>query len=235
MNRERWLLAAILAAGLLLRLTYLLEVSRAPDFDAPRFEARYHDYWARALITGDWTPPAGVTDPEIRSRPYFRPPGYPFFLALTYRLTGTGYWWPRALQMALGLASCLLLHRLARQGFGRPAALFAAALMAVYWIFIFFEAELMAVSLLLLLLISALVLAARWREGLTVRRALGVGVLIGLAALVRPNAAVLLPVLVLWAGWLARRRSSPPPSWRSTGSSPSSKPSSWPSACCCSC
>ena len=79
--RVRWLLGLILAVGALLRLTYLLEVTRAPDFDTPQFESQYHDYWARALVTGDWTVPEGVTDPEIRQRPYFRPPGYPWFLA----------------------------------------------------------------------------------------------------------------------------------------------------------
>ncbi len=207
--RERWLLAAILAVGFLLRLTYLLEVTRAPDFTAPQFEAQYHDYWARALVTGDWTPPAGVTDPEIPHRPYFRPPGYPFFLALIYRLTGPGYLWPRVLQMMMGLASCLILFSLARRGFGALTALFATAIVAVYWVFIFFEAELMAVSLLVLLVLTALSLATRWRSGFTVARGLGVGVLIGLATLVRPNAAVLLPALVLWAGWLVWRRRAP--------------------------
>ncbi len=207
MTRERWLLALILGVGLLLRLTYLLEVSRAPDFDAPQFEAQYHDYWARSLLTGDWTPPAGVTDPEIPNRPYFRPPGYPFFLALVYRLTGPGYFWPRVLQMVIGLASCLLLFSLARHGFGGPAALFATAILAVYWVFIFFEAELLAVSLLVLLLLAALSLAVRWQQGLTIPRALGAGVLLGLATLVRPNAAVLVPAFLLWAGWLTWRRS----------------------------
>ncbi len=205
-NRERWLLAAILAAGLLLRLTYLLEATRAPDFTAPQFEAQYHDYWARALLTGDWTPPAGVTDPEIPQRPYFRPPGYPFFLALLYRLTGPGYLWPRVLQMAIGLASCLILFSLARRGFGVTAALFSTAILAVYWVFIFFEAEFMAVGPLIFLLLAALALSDCWREHFTVPRALGVGFVVGLAILVRPNAAVLLPALMLWAGWLAWRR-----------------------------
>ncbi len=204
--RQRWLLAAVLAVGALLRLTYLLEVARAPDFDAPQFEAQYHDYWARALVSGDWTPPAGVTDPEIRERPYFRPPGYPYFLALVYRLAGPGYVWPRVVQMAMGLASCLLVFALARRTFGAVAALFAAALASVYWIFVFFEAELMAVGLLIFLLLAALVVAGRWAEEMTVRRALTAGVLVGLAALVRPNAAVLAPALVVWALWLAWRR-----------------------------
>ena len=212
-SRERWLLAAILGIGLLLRLTYLLEILRAPDFAAPQFEAQYHDYWARALLTGDWTPPDGVTDPEIPQRPYFRPPGYPWFLAAIYALAGPSYLWPRVLQMLLGLASCLLLHRLARRTYGRLTALFAAALAAVYWLFIFFEGELMAVGLLVFLLLATLTLAARWSDALTLRCALGTGVLLGATALVRPNAAALVPVLVLWAAWLARRRGGPS-AWR---------------------
>ncbi len=212
MRRERWLLAVILAVGFLLRLTYLLEVARVPDFTAPQFEAQYHDYWARALVSGDWTPPAGVTDPEIPDRPYFRPPGYPFFLAAIYQLTGPGYFWPRVLQMLMGLGSCLLLYALTSRGFGRAAGLFATGWMAVYWVFIFFEAEFMAVGLLVFLLLASLLLAARWATGsprspgFTVPSAAGVGALVGLAILVRPNAAVLVPSLLLWAGWLAWRR-----------------------------
>ena len=209
MTREKWLLAVILAVGALLRLTYLLEISRAPDFDNPQFEAQYHDYWARALATGDWTPPDGVTDPEIPRRPYFRPPGYPFFLAAVYRVAGPGYIWPRVAQMILGLLSCWLLYRLARHAYGRASALFAAALASIYWLFIFFEGELMAVSLLVFLLLATLTFVARWRQELSVRRAATAGVLLGLTALVRPNAAILPPVFLLWALWLAWRRGRP--------------------------
>ncbi|MEM7585313.1 MAG: glycosyltransferase family 39 protein [Acidobacteriota bacterium] len=205
-RRQRGLLVAILVIGALLRLTYLLEVTRAPDFDLPQFEAQYHDYWARALLSGDWTPPAGVTDPEIPQRPYFRPPGYPFALAAVYAVTGGSYGWPRLLQMALGLLSCWLLFRLARRIYGEVAALCSAVLAAVYWLFIFFEAELMAVTLLIFLLIVAWTLAARWVEGFTLRRAVSVGIALGVAALVRPNAAVLVPAFLLWAAWLTVRR-----------------------------
>ncbi|MCP3958892.1 MAG: tetratricopeptide repeat protein [bacterium] len=210
MIRERWLLAAILVVGALLRLTYLLEISRAPDFDNPQFEAQYHDYWARALVTGDWTPPVGVTDPEIPERPYFRPPGYPFFLSGVYRVTGPGYFWPRIAQMALGLLSCWLLFRLARRAYGGATALFATALAATSWIFVFFEGELMAVALLVFLLLATLTVVASWREAFTLRRAAGAGVLLGLAALVRPNAAILLPAFLLWVLWWLWRREGRP-------------------------
>lgn len=205
-RRRQLLFVAILGVGFLLRLTYLLEISRQPDFDLPQFEAQYHDYWARALRSGDWTPPEGVTDPEIPQRPYFRPPGYPFFLAAIYGGFGASYFWPRAIQMLLGLVSCWLLHRLTRRVFGAPAALGALALATIYWLFIFFEGELMAVSLLIFLLLLLLDLATRWVDAFPASSALAVGALVGLATLVRPNAAVVTPVLLLWAAWLVARR-----------------------------
>ncbi len=204
--RVRWLLGLILAVGFLLRLTYLLEVTRAPDFANPQFESQYHDYWARAITTGDWTPPAGVTDPEIPLRPYFRPPGYPWLLAAVYTVAGPGYLAPRVLQMLFGLLSAFLVFALGRRWYGQAAGLFAAALAASYWIFLFFEAEFMEPPLLILLLLLALMTAARWSEAFTPRRAVVAGLLLGLAALVRPNVLVLPPVFLLWAWWLARRR-----------------------------
>ncbi len=205
-RREGWLLAAILLIGLLLRLTYLVEISRAPDFDLPQFESQYHDYWARALVTGEWTPPADVTDPEIRQRPFFRPPGYPYFLAGVYRVFGLGYVWPRVAQMLLGLVSCWLVARFTRRWYGAAAGLGAAVLMAVSWIFLFFEGEFMAPALLILLLAAALRTVAAWVDAFTVGRAAAAGLLLGLAALVRPNVLVVVAACLVWAAWLTRRR-----------------------------
>ncbi len=93
-------LGVVLVAGMVLRGVYLSELAENPEFVAPGVDAGFHDYWARALVTGDWTPPPGEADPEIRTRPYLRPPGYPYFLALVYSVAGLEYWAPRAVQMA---------------------------------------------------------------------------------------------------------------------------------------
>lgn len=204
--RYRWLFRLVILVAVLLRLTYLLEATDAPDFTTPRFEAQYHDYWARALVSGDWTPPDGVTDPEIRQRPYFRPPGYPFFLAAVYRIFGTGYLQPRLVQMALGVLTCALLFGLGRRTFGDTAGLATAALMALYWVSLYFEAELMAPALLLFLLVLWTRQVERWQEGLTLWRALSAGGLLGLTAWVRPNVLLLAPVALLWLLWLRRRQ-----------------------------
>ncbi len=204
--RSRWLFRLIMLVAVLLRLTYLLEVTEAPDFASPRFESQYHDYWARALVSGDWTPPPGVTDPQIQQRPFFRPPGYVYFLAAIYRLGGPGYLLPRLVQMGLGLLTCWLLFRLGRRVYGDAAGLASAAMMATYWVVLYFEAEFMAPSLLLFLLVAWLSLMQRWQWTMTPWLAIGSGLLLGLAALVRPNVLILAPACLAWWMWLTWRR-----------------------------
>jgi len=146
--RRNWiLLAAILLAGLLLRVSYLREVTSRPIFSAPIADAAFHDYWARAIVSGDWTPPAGEPDPRIREVPYLRPPGYPHFLALEYALTGMHLNGARVLQMLLGLANVLLMFLLGRAVFNRPIGILLAAFGAIYWALIYYEAELHSVVL----------------------------------------------------------------------------------------
>src|SRR3990172_612772 len=87
---ELFILCGILGVGALLRFAYLGEIRGAPDFASPAIDAAFHDYWARGLVTSDWTTSAGRRDPQIPTTPYFRPPGYPYFLALIYLTSGGG-------------------------------------------------------------------------------------------------------------------------------------------------
>lgn len=204
--RDRWLLGAVLLVAAVMRAAYVIEIQQAPDFDRPQFESQYHDYWARALDTGEWAPPDGVNDPDIPHRVFFRPPGYPYFLALSYRIGGEGYLWPRLVQMLLGLVNCLLVYALTRRCFGSGAALVAAVLQGGYWIFIYFEGEFMAPTLLVFLVLLTLGLVTHWTVEMTVGGAAAAGIAAGLSALVRPNMLALIPVFLLWGAWLEWRR-----------------------------
>ncbi len=200
-DRTLLVLALILLAGAFLRVGYLQEARQQPDFDHPLIDAGFHDYWARGLAFGTWNPPVDKDDPQVRTTPYFRPPGYPYLLAFVYKLTGGGYVGPRVVQMALGLVNIVLAFWLARRLFGNLSGLITAGLMASYWGLIYFEAELQAtVFATTLLLLLALALGT-WTRGLTWRRTLLVGALIGLGALMRPNFLVYLPVAVGWSVW----------------------------------
>lgn len=202
-----WLaLGCILLAGLLIRVLYFSELINQPDYRRPAVDAGFHDYWARALVTDKWAPPGGHRDPHIRETPFLRPPGYPYFLALVYRLTGLNQAAPRLVQMGLGLLSGLLAFAFARRWYGDVVGLALVALLNAYWVFIYFEGELHAPVLVILLLWSIAYVTAKWTERMTLFRAAAAGVLLGLAALVRPNLLLMAPTLLIWAGWIARRR-----------------------------
>lgn len=200
-----WILAGLLLLGGLLRGFYLADYAKQPDFRVPHVDADFHNYWARGLAFGQWTPPADNADPQVRTTPYFRPPGYPYFLAAVYKLTGSGYLWPRLLQAALGLLNAVLAYSLASRWFGRGTALILAGMMSTYWVFIFYEGEFQEPALVVTLILALCSVLMRWRERIRLRPALVAGILIGICGLVRPNALLLLPVLWIWTGWILRR------------------------------
>lgn len=209
-DRRQWIaLAAILLIGGVLRGLYLAESVSKPDFANPLADAGFHDYWARALISGDWNPPADNPDPRINSVPFVRPPGYPYFLAFVYGLTGKSYLGARIAQMALGLINCWLAYLLGRAIFGRSVGLILAAFMAVYWALIYIEVELHDPVLLITLSLLFFLVMCHWlRKPASWPLVVG-GILLGLMILVRPNVAVFAPAAIAWVWWHARRKLLP--------------------------
>ena len=208
-GRREWIvLLAILLGGALLRGFYLTEVVDSPDFRQPLVDALTHDYWARGLATGDWTPPAGMPDPQIQQTPFFRPPAYPYFLAGVYAATGGSALAARIVQMALGLLSVLLIFLVGRRWFGVAPSLWAAAGMSFWWVLLYFEGELLAVSVLLPVLLGAFLFLGRWLHSRLAGDLALASALVGVACLLRPNVLAFLPVTVVWVYWV--RRSHPP-------------------------
>ncbi len=196
--RSLSILFIILSFGFILRLVYLAEIKRAPDFALPLVDAGYHDYWARSAASRQWRPPRFEPDPQISTTPYFRPPGYPFFLAAVYAALGDDYTTPRMAQFLLGLVGVVIIYLLGRRIFGESTGLVAAALAAVEWIFIYFEGELLEPSLSVVLILALVLALLRYRDRAVAGRALAAGLALGALSLVRPNALLLSAVTALW-------------------------------------
>lgn len=209
----RQILFGILVLAALLRIVYLVSIQDNPDYNLPTADAAYKHFWARAILTGDATPPPGMPDPELNTSPYVRPPTYSFFLALVYLLTGTSFTALRILQMALGVASCWLLYRLARRAFSETVSLLGTFLMATYWIFIFFEGEMNSPPLIVFLMLAIMNLMMDWSETPTLKRVGWAGLCFGILVLDRPETLLFLPALLLW-GYVAAPREGFPVSRR---------------------
>ncbi len=202
-----WSVALILFAGLCLRLAYWPELVSAATFRVPTTDASYHQHWARGLAFGEWAPPAdAAADPRIPAQPFFRPPGYPYVLAATYRLFGYRPYPPVWLNMALDLGGALLTFFLARRAFGQGPALVAALLVSVYWGLAYFEGMLLEPALLFFLMAAMLLACSKWEDGFGWASAGAAGLATGLGALVRPNLLACVPVCVGWGLWLAWRK-----------------------------
>jgi len=202
----------MLGVGLLLRLVYLGHLVDTPYFKTPVLDELYHDQWAVRLAGGEW----------VGREPFFRAPLYPYLLGGLYAVFGPNAYLARLFGLLLGVGTIYLVYRIGTLAFSDTVGLIAAAMAAGYRTLIYFEGELLITGLLVFLVHLALfwiLKASRMLsgEGLpgTADSAPGqklpgslfvVGLCLGLAAIARPNVLVFVPFVLVWFGWLLRRR-----------------------------
>ncbi len=207
---ELVVLLAIVALGLWLRWAYLQEIRFTPEFSHPLIDPLFNDYWARGIATGDWSSTLVMRAygylPDIQNLPYFRAPGYAYFLAGVYRVLGPDYMVVRLVQMGVGLLSAVVAFLLGRALFGRAVGLVFAGFMSIYWGFIYFEAELAEPSVLILLLLLFVYLLYRCARFAPLPNAPMAGLALGLAVLMRPNVLLLGVAAIVWGWWVVRHR-----------------------------
>jgi tetratricopeptide (TPR) repeat protein len=173
---SRACLAAILALAAVLRVAHVLSLRPVPLFDRLIIDSELYDAWAQRIAAGDWLS-------NVLGRPFYMDPLYPYFLGVVYRAVGRDLLLVRLLQVAMGVATCWIVARLATRLDGPLAGNVAAALVAAFAPSIFQEGEFEKTALGVLLATGALLLFLRdgWRSKLAA------GAMLGLAALTRGN------------------------------------------------
>ncbi len=195
----------VLALGLLLRVIYLLANIQNPDFRSPVLDPQLNDYWARALVTGDWVPPPHADDPEIKTTPYGRPPAYPWLLAGIYRAGRGSYLAPRLVQIAAGLLNIFLVFLLGRRLSGNASGIIASFLMAVFWAAVYFEGELNSPVWEACLALGMVLCLLHWTDTKAWRWLAAAGLLLGVGVLMRPNTLLPGSVILAWVVWHAKK------------------------------
>jgi tetratricopeptide (TPR) repeat protein len=179
-------LGAVLTLALGLRLAHWWTVRHQPFFAWLAMDSQEYDRWASEIAAGDW----------LGSQVFFQAPLYPYFLAVLYALFGRSLDAVYLAQILLAVAGCYALYRAGREMAGEDSGIGAALLAAVYGPFLFYDAQLLkespavAVTSFFLWALAA----ARSRPG--TGRWLGAGVLLGILALLRENALLLVPFLL---------------------------------------
>jgi Flp pilus assembly protein TadD len=189
-------LVVIFAVAWLLRFLYVLDLRASPLAEAPMLDEYYHVEWAKTLAAGDW----------IGGQAFFRAPLYPYILGVLFALLKGSTFAARIVQVTYGALTPVVLFFVSRRILPRTGALAAALVACAYPFLIYFDNELLIVSLIVLLDLVLLLAILRADESPTWGRWLGAGVLMGLSAIARPNILVFAPVVFVWAWWRERSR-----------------------------
>ncbi|HET7394019.1 MAG TPA: tetratricopeptide repeat protein [Candidatus Binatia bacterium] len=182
-----WFLT-IFTVAFILRLFYLFQIDTIPLFEHLAGDARTYYEWGRRIAAGEWLG-AGV---------FYQAPLYPYFLGILQFFFGETLWLVRLIQITLGALSCSLIFLIGQQLFSRQAGMISGFILASYGPALFFDGliEKSILDLFLLTVILFLIFSA----GGEANRAkwLGIGAVLGLLALSRENALILVPVVPCW-------------------------------------
>ena len=178
--------AVLLVFALLIRIAYGLSIRESPLFDFPQVDARL--FWEGALAITRGT---GV-DPV-----FYQPPFLSALLSLSIRIFGENAGAARFFLLALSAVAAPLAARFARPFLGRGGALFSGALVSLSAPALFYGAEILPASTVLVLNLLLLVALARAEERNRPVLYGACGILLGLSALARPTILVFLPLLLI--------------------------------------
>ncbi|MFC1867046.1 glycosyltransferase family 39 protein [Thermodesulfobacteriota bacterium] len=185
--------------ALILRVSALLSLSGSIYFDYLLWDERlYHD-WASSILNGNQ---------ESFIACDFAPlPAY--FMALIYRLFSPDILYVRLLNIIFGVLTCFIVYLIGKELANRKIGLISCLIAALYEPFIFYSVvPLKAAMSVFLFALTVYLFVAVLDKGSRVK-ALLLGVAIGLMLNVRPNGAVLIPVLPLLIIWSMFKGKSP--------------------------
>jgi len=191
-----WVLAAVFAFALAVRLVYTFEIRDLPTLHELVMDAQRYDQLAREVLDHGWRP----------REAFYQAPLYPYLLAAVYAVSGRSLTAMRLAQALLGALTAALAglaagrlcgHAAGRQGVA--AAAIAGTLAALYAPAVFYTPLLLKTVPALFLESTALVLllppAGR---GLSPARALAAGAALGGAALLQESLLLLAPAAALY-------------------------------------
>lgn len=191
--------------GLLFVIALLIEIAYLKHYNVSYMispDGELYSNMAENLLQGK-----GLVN-TIRDRDYVVGPVYPLLLMFTYLLYGLkSYWAVIRLQTVLQALTALVLYKTGEELFGKGYAWIPYGLMLIYPLFpfwgIYVLTETTYVFMFTLFLYLLLIYSKNQSQsGKRVRIALVMGLVIGIANLVRPLLLLVFPFLLVWMCWV---------------------------------
>lgn len=183
MDREKRLLALFTLAGILLRLLLLLQYAKDnPFYDHPILDSTVYLDWSQAIL-------------EHRvffAQEYHHPPGYAFFLAGIFKITGINFFAVLFFQGLLLALDGVLIFLITRSFSGPLQAWIAFALFSFCGPMVFYSMKILSETLYCSLLLLSFFWLFQFLQSTKLFLALLAGLFLGAAIEVRGNAMICL-------------------------------------------
>jgi Dolichyl-phosphate-mannose-protein mannosyltransferase len=205
LDRAHAYIAALMVAGLALRVLYVLTHSGIPSSG----DGVYYFEWAKLLTHGHLfvDPTAAALGRDVAAAPH--PPAWPVVLAPVSTLGFDGVLAHQLWAALVGTATIGVVGLTGRRIAGPRAGVIAAAIAAVHPGFWMYERVLLSETLVLLLTAVCLYASYGFWSRPGWRTAATTGVACGLLALTRAEAVLLVPLLLAPLVWLRREADRP--------------------------
>jgi tetratricopeptide (TPR) repeat protein len=188
-KKELKIILSILALGFLLRLIYILETQSSPFIQNLFSDSKIYYDWAKDIASADnW----------LGDKVFFMSPGYPYFLAVVFKLVGSSIFTIRIIQALISVTNIFLIYLLTKNLFNSKSGFIAAGLASIYSVFIFFSGAVFGETLQTFLVTALLYLLTKEENVSTKNKWFLSGLLLGLSALFRANILIIFPVLIFW-------------------------------------
>lgn len=188
-KNRKYLLLIILALALLLRLTHWIAVHHQPFFSQLIMDSYQYDRWAQHIAAGNW----------LGSEVFFQAPLYPYFLASVYTIFGRNLDAVYLIQILFSVLGCFALYKAGEKMGGSLLGLAAAGLYAVYGAFLFYDVQILKTSLAVTTVCFLLWSLAEAKDQKSFRVWAVSGLLFGILVLLRENAFLVIPFLLILA------------------------------------
>lgn len=189
------ILVGILAVALAVRILALLSLAKTPYFDIPLMDEAVYHAWASQIANGTYKP----------SSPYPIAPLPAYVMALVYKILSPSLLYIRILNILFGVATCYFIYLIGREMADRRTGLVAGLVAALYKPFIFYSIVPLNTALSVGLFAASIYFFLAALRDPSFANTLPTGAVVGLLLNVRPNAIVLIPLMLLMMLWTQYR------------------------------
>jgi hypothetical protein len=163
------------------------------------YDTVYYDKAAQSILAGEGFGRGYKFSGLIEfSDEYSLPPVYPIFLAGVYSVFGRDFLAVRIMQSIIGAITCLIIFKIGRELFNKNAGLLAAAVAALYPLFVFISGLMYSTELFMFFIALFVWFALKSSTNDKMKYPIFSGLFLGLGTLAGPILFILFPVVCFW-------------------------------------